>query len=96
MGMLYSDEKALFLVTDKRKNVYMDLTGNPQVELASYNLYTRKWIRISGRVEVENSLKIREAMLDLYPMIRQEYVDQDEIKWGLKRRTVTGKKGAEF
>lgn len=79
MGMLYSDEKALFLVTDKRKNVYMDLTGNPQVELASYNLYTRKWIRISGRVEVENSLKIREAMLDLYPMIRQEYVDQDEM-----------------
>lgn len=79
MGMIYSDEKALFLVTDKRKSVYADLVSNPQVELASYNLYTRKWIRINGRVEAESSLEIREAMLQLYPMIRQEYVDQDEI-----------------
>lgn len=79
MGMIYSDEKALFLVTDKRKSVYADLIGNPQVELASYNLYTRKWIRISGHAEVESSLEVRGAVLDLYPMIRQEYTDQDEM-----------------
>ena len=79
MGMIHSDERSLYLVTDKRKSVYADLISNPQVELASYNLYTRKWIRINGRVEMESSLEIREAMLDLYPMIRQEYVDQDEI-----------------
>ena len=29
MGMIYSDGKALFLVTDKRKNVYEDLTSTP-------------------------------------------------------------------
>ena len=52
---------------------------NPRVELASYNLYTRKWIRISGRAETESSPRVREVMLDLYPVIRQEYVDQDEI-----------------
>lgn len=79
MGMIYSDDKELFLVTDRRKNVYDDLMKNPQVELASYNLYTRKWIRISGRAQADGSAQIREAMLDLYPMIRQEYVDQDEI-----------------
>ncbi len=79
MGMIYSDDKELFFVTDRRKNVYDDLMKNPQVELASYNLYTRKWIRISGRAQADGSAQIREAMLDLYPMIRQEYVDQDEI-----------------
>ena len=79
MGMIYADDRALYLVTDRRKRVYEELMENPQAELASYNLYTRKWIRISGRAEVENARKIREAVLELYPMIRQEYLNQDEI-----------------
>ena len=45
MGMIYSNDKALFLVTDKRKTVYSDLMENTLVELASYNLHTRQWIR---------------------------------------------------
>lgn len=79
MGIIYADARALYLVTDKRKSVYEDLTKNPLVELASYNLYTRQWIRISGRVRAEASREIQEAMLDMYPMIRQEYIHQDEM-----------------
>lgn len=79
MGMIYADDRALFLVTDKRKSVYEDLVENPMVELASYNLYTRQWIRISGRVRAETSREVQEAMLDMYPMIRQEYIHQDEM-----------------
>ena len=79
MGMIYANDKALYLVTDKRKNVYKDLTENPLVELASYNLYTRQWIRISGRVKADSSLDVQKAMLELYPMIRQEYIHQDDM-----------------
>ena len=79
MGMIYSNDKALYLVTDKRKSVYTDLTENPLVELASYNLYTRQWIRISGRVKADSSLDVQKAMLELYPMIRQEYIHQDDM-----------------
>ena len=45
MGMICADDNGLYLATDKRKRVYADLTINPQVELASYNLNSRKWIR---------------------------------------------------
>ena len=79
MGMIHADDRALYLVTDKRKSVYADLTENPLAELASYNLYTRQWIRISGRVRAEASHEVREAMLELYPMIRQEYIHQDDM-----------------
>lgn len=79
MGMIYSNDKALYLVTDKRKIVYTDLMENPLVELASYNLYTRQWIRISGRVKADSSLDVQKAMLELYPMIRQEYIHQDDM-----------------
>lgn len=88
MGMIYSDGKALFLVTDKRKNVYEDLTSTPFAELSSYNLYTRMWIRISARAQEESSHEIREAILDLYPMIRQEYTNQDEIYFVIFRLAI--------
>lgn len=79
MGYVYADEKALYFATDTRKGVYTDLTKNSYVELASYNLNTRQWIRISGRAVLTDSLMVREEMEILYPMIRQEYVGKEEV-----------------
>lgn len=79
MGFIYADDKALYIATDNRKNVYSELFHNPRVELASYNLNTRRWIRISGRAEQDSSGGVREEMENLYPMIRQEYIQQDEM-----------------
>ena len=69
----------MYIATDNRKNVYSELFHNPLVELASYNLNTRKWIRISGRVEQDSSGSVREEMENLYPMIKQEYIQRDEM-----------------
>ncbi|MCX4339390.1 MAG: helix-turn-helix domain-containing protein [Lachnospiraceae bacterium] len=79
MGFVYADEKALYLATDTRKGVYEELIKKPYVELASYNLNTRRWIRISGKAKQEESLAVREEMEMLYPMIRQEYVGKEEV-----------------
>lgn len=79
MGFVCADEKSLYLATDTRKSVYKELTKNPYVELASYNLNTRQWIWISGRAVKEDSLAVREEMEMLYPMIRQEYVEKEEV-----------------
>ena len=79
MGMIYSNEKALFLVTDKRKNVYAELAENPRTELAAYNLNSRKWIRIAGKVQPESSEIVKEEIVDVYPMLRQEYAGEEEV-----------------
>jgi len=79
MGMLYADAQALYIATDRRKTVCAELLGNPHVQLASYNLNSRRWIRISGTVKIENSPQIRRDMTELYPMLTQEFIDQDEI-----------------
>ena len=81
MGMICSSGKALFIATDRRKNVFAELIANPQISLASYNLNSRKWIRISGTAEIENAVIVREDMLALYPMIRQEFVEEDELNF---------------
>lgn len=79
MGMIYSNGKSLFIATDKRKNVYSELMSNPQIELASYNLNSRKWIRINGKMKVESSNQIKAGMITMYPMISQEYVGDEEV-----------------
>lgn len=78
-GMIYSNDKNLFIVTDKRKKVYTELTRNPQIEVASYNLKTGKWIRISGRAEVETSNVIQEEVIAVYPALRHKYPDEEVI-----------------
>lgn len=85
MGMILSDGRSLYLATDKRKSVYQDVVSNPHVELASYNLNSRKWLRISGFVVPETSPTISEEMLSLYPMIRQEFIREDELNFVIFR-----------
>lgn len=79
MGFVYADDEALYLATDSRKGVYSELVKNPFVELTSYNLNTRKWIRISGSTVQDSFEAVREEMKDLYPMIGQEYIGKDEM-----------------
>jgi len=79
MGMIYADDEALYIATDKRKNVYRELTGNPMVELASYSLSSRKWTRIHGKMTVESSPRIKEEMSEMYPMLKQEYAGEEEL-----------------
>ncbi len=83
MGFIYTDDKFLYIATDKRKQVYSDLMQNPQVEIASYNLSTRRWIRITGSVTEENSAVIREDMIALYPLISQEFINPEEVHFVL-------------
>ena len=78
-GMIYSNNRELFISTDKRKRVYSELINNPQVEIAAYNLHTRKWIRISGKAEMENSLLIKEDMMNAYPALKQKYQNETEM-----------------
>lgn len=78
-GMICSDGELLYLVTDKRKSVYSDLEQNARVELASYNLTTRKWIRISGSAGEDDTCASRELALSAYPVLKQKYPEEQEM-----------------
>lgn len=79
LGMIYSNGKELLIATDKRKNIYSDLMSNSQLEIATYNLHTRRWIRISGKAEIENSIHIKEEMMNAYPLLKQKYLNESEM-----------------
>lgn len=77
-GMIFPNKKALYIATDKRKSVYADLEQNPNVELASYNMKSKKWIRVTGKVFLEESIPLRQEMMSAYPILRQKYSNKEE------------------
>lgn len=78
-GIIYADADALYFVTDKRKNVYSELINNSEIEMASYNIATRKWIRVKGMAVVESSDLIRTEIISIYPVLKQKYTEEEEI-----------------
>lgn len=78
MGMIYCDDKILYIGTDRRKKLYSEIMKNPCISIASYNLHARRWVRILGEVFEETSNEICNAMKDSFPMIQQQYSSEDE------------------
>ena len=78
-GMIHSSGGSLFIATDRRKQVYRELSQNPRIEIGAYNLHTRRWIRITGRAEPEHSIPIKEEMVSMYPSLKQRYPDEEEM-----------------
>ena len=77
--MIHSSGGSLFIATDRRKQVYRELSQNPRIEIGAYNLHTRRWIRITGRAEPEHSIPIKEEMVSMYPSLKQRYPDEEEM-----------------
>lgn len=78
-GMICTDGTELLIVTDSRKSVSSDLEQNENVELASYNPATGKWIRINGTAEKEDRPVIRELVSAAYPSLSHKYPEGQEM-----------------
>ncbi|MBE6730752.1 MAG: helix-turn-helix domain-containing protein [Ruminococcaceae bacterium] len=87
-GMIYSNEKGLYIATDKQKNAYKEIKENPFVEVGSYNLATRKWIRISAEAEEENSIAVHEEMINAYSVIKAKYIGERQADFVIFRLSI--------
>ena len=88
MGMMYSDEKFLYIATDRRKNLFSEVKNNANVSIASYNLRTRRWARINGTAEEEVSITIYREMIDRFPILKQKCADEEEMYFVILRISV--------
>lgn len=79
LGMIYTNDRALFLVTDKRKNMYSELMQNARIAIVACNPHTQKWLRLYGRAIAETSIPVREAVMNAYPTLKQTYAKEAEM-----------------
>lgn len=79
LGMIYANGSALYIVTDKRKNVYSELMQNPRIAIGAYDPHIPKCLRLSGRAVTEASISVREDVMNAYPALKQKYTREAEM-----------------
>lgn len=89
MGMIYCDGKTLYIGTDRRKNLFSEVMENHHVSIASYNIHTRRWIRVTGEAYEETSIDVYNAMRDAFPLLKQKYSSEEDIFFATLRLNIS-------
>ena len=69
-------EDKLYIQTGKLKDVYKQIEKNNNVEICAFN--NGKWIRINGKLKVDDRIEAKRHMLDNYPELRGMYSELDD------------------
>lgn len=64
-------ENKLYIQTGKTKEVNEQIIANNKVELCAVN--NDEWIRVRGKLVLDERIEAGEAMLDSYPSLRNMY-----------------------
>ena len=65
----------LYIQTGLKKNVAKQLLANPKAEICA--MAGGQWIRIEGKLVLDESFEAQKAMLDAYPNLRGMYAEND-------------------
>ena len=68
-------EGHLYIQTGKSKDVFKQIEKNPIVEICSFN--NGKWIRITGKLVLDDRIEPKKYMLDQNPNLRSMYDEND-------------------
>ena len=69
-------EGRLYIQTGKNKDVYKQIIANPNVAISAFN--GSNWIRISGKLAVDDRVEAKKDMLDKNPNLRGLYNELDD------------------
>jgi len=76
MGMVSADEDGIIIQTGTYKDIYKQLSANPNVELCFFNAKDGIQVRVSGAVEPVEDIKVKEAIVAqrtfLKPVVEKE------------------------
>ena len=71
MMMLYrADEKGLIFTTGRDKDVNKQLQANPAVEMCFFSADQGRQVRIEGRVEMLDDLKLKKQIVEAFPFLK--------------------------
>ena len=74
-GTLEIFEGHLYIQTGKNKDVFKQIEKNNNVELSAYK--DGRWIRVSGKLIIDDRYEAKKYMLDQNPSLRSMYDEND-------------------
>lgn len=69
-------ENHLYIQTGKKKDVFKQIENNNNVELSGFK--DGKWIRVSGKLVLDDRIEAKKDMLDKNPDLRRMYDENDD------------------
>ena len=69
-------EGHLYIQTGKKKDVFKQIEKNPRVEICAFN--DGKWIRVCGKLVLDDRVEAKKYMLDQNPSLRRMYDENDD------------------
>jgi uncharacterized pyridoxamine 5'-phosphate oxidase family protein len=75
-GTAHIFENKLYIQTGKSKDVAKQILANPKVEISA--MAAGKWIRLSGKLVLDDRFEAKKSMLDAYPSLQNMYSAEDE------------------
>ena len=69
-------EGHLYIQTGKNKNVFKQIEANNNVEICAFK--DGRWIRVTGKLVVDDRVEAKKHMLDNYPELRGMYNENDD------------------
>ena len=75
-GTINIFEDKLYIQTGKSKDVFKQIEKNNNVEICAFK--DGRWLRISGKLIVDDRVEAKKDMLDHYPELRGMYDENDE------------------
>ena len=69
-------EKRLYIQTGKKKEVYKQIEKNNNIEICAFK--DGKWIRILGKLILDDRTEAKKDMLDKNPSLRNMYNENDD------------------
>ncbi len=74
-GTIDMFEGGLYIQTGLKKDVAKQLAANPKAEICAFK--DGQWIRVCGRLVLDDRREARKHMLDEYPSLRGMYNEDD-------------------
>ena len=69
-------ENHLYIQTGKNKDVFKQIEKNPNVEISGF--VDGKWIRVEGKLVLDDRIEAKKDMLDKNPKLRGMYNENDD------------------
>ena len=69
-------ENHLYIQTGKSKDVFKQIEKNNNVEICAFK--DGKWLRVNGKLKVDDRVEAKKHMLDNYPELRNMYDENDD------------------
>ena len=69
-------EEHLYIQTGKKKDVFKQISENNNVEICAFK--DGKWIRVTGKLVLDDRLEAKKYMLDMNPDLRGMYNELDD------------------